>query len=139
MAAVKVAVRASMVTVETTPVALGNGFQRLGVLAIGWRQVASAAEQRAAEAASAMAEAVAVMVAASALRVEWRGGSSWRPLCRHDRQTIVSPPNTKMLWGGCRLTGLPGPSRSSKYAFVMHCPDRLDLRNYTVENPTGPH
>ena len=58
----KVAVRASMVTVETTPVAIGNGFQRLAVMAIGWRQVASAAEQRAAEAASATAEADVVMV-----------------------------------------------------------------------------
>ena len=67
MAAVKVAARASVATVETTPVAIGNGFQRLAVLAIGWRQVASAAEKRVAEATSAMAEAAAVMVEAAAV------------------------------------------------------------------------
>ena len=44
-----------------------GGGQRPAVLAIRWRKVASAAEQRAAEAASAMAEAVAVMVEAAAV------------------------------------------------------------------------
>ena len=67
MAAVEVDARASVVMVETTPAAIGDGVQQPAVLAIGWWQVASAAEKRAAEAASAMAEAVAVMVAAAAV------------------------------------------------------------------------
>ena len=66
MAAVEVAARAPVVMVETTPAAIGDGVQRPAVLAIGWRQVASAAEMTAAEAASAMAEAVVVMVVAAA-------------------------------------------------------------------------
>ena len=54
-------------TLELAPAVMRHGVQRLAVLAIRWRQVASAAEQRAAEAASAMAEAVAVMVEAAAV------------------------------------------------------------------------
>ena len=56
-----------MVMVETTPAAIGDDVQRPAMLAFRWRQVASAAEKRAAEAASAMAEAVAVMVEAAAV------------------------------------------------------------------------
>ena len=69
MAAVKVAAKEPAVMVETTPAAIGGGIQRPAVLAIWWRQVASAAEKRAAEAASAMAEAVAVMVELEAAAV----------------------------------------------------------------------
>ena len=46
MAAMDMTVRASVVMVETTPVAIGGGgVQRPAVLALGWRQVASAAEK----------------------------------------------------------------------------------------------
>ncbi len=63
----KVVARASVVMVEMPSVAMAGGVQRPAVLAIGWRQVASAVEKRAAEAASAMAEAVAVMIEAAAV------------------------------------------------------------------------
>ena len=71
MAAVKVAVRASVEMVETTAAVIGDGVQRPAVLAFGWRQLASAAEKRAAEAASAMAE-VAVMKVTVAVAVAVR-------------------------------------------------------------------
>ena len=58
----------SMVSMEKlAPEKTRGGGQWPAVLAIRWRQVASAAEQRAAEAASAMAEAVTVMVEAAAV------------------------------------------------------------------------
>ena len=62
--------RASVVMVETTPAAIGDGVQQPAVLAFGWRQVASAAEDRAAEAASAMAEAMMVAKKVTAAAAE---------------------------------------------------------------------
>ena len=53
-------------TAEMALAVMRDGVKRPAVLGLGWWQVASAAEQRAAEEASAMAEAVAVMVAGSA-------------------------------------------------------------------------
>ena len=67
MATVDLGAKTAPRTAELAPAATGGGIHRLAVLALGWRQVASAAEKRAAEAASAMAEAVAVMVEAAAV------------------------------------------------------------------------
>ena len=81
----KVAARAPGVMVETTPADIGDGVQRPAVLAIGWRQVASAAEKRAAEAASAMAEAMSVMVVAAAAAVTGRRSRQSDLVGRHGR------------------------------------------------------
>ena len=58
-AAVDLAAMTSELVVETAPAVMRDGVQRLAVLGLRWRQVASVAEKRAAETASAMAEAVA--------------------------------------------------------------------------------
>ena len=62
MAAVDLAAKTAPKTVELAPAVMRYGVQRPAVLGLRWRQVASAAEKRAAEAASAMAEAEVVMV-----------------------------------------------------------------------------
>ena len=60
------AAKPTPMTLELAPAVMRHGVQRLAVLGLRWRQVASVAEKRAAETASAMAEAVAVMMEAAA-------------------------------------------------------------------------
>ena len=73
-AAVDLAAKPTPMTLELAPAVMRHGVQRLAVLGLRWRQVASVAEKRAAETASAMAEAVAVMVVAMevAVAARWR-------------------------------------------------------------------
>ena len=71
-AAVDLVAKTTERTVELAPAVMRDGVQRPAVLGLGWWQVASAVEMAAAEAASAMAEAVAVMVQVSAVAgVAW--------------------------------------------------------------------
>ena len=66
MAAVDLAAKTAPKTVELAPAVMRYRVQRPAVLGLGWRQVASAAEITAAEAAEAMSEAEVVMAVASA-------------------------------------------------------------------------
>ena len=72
MAAVDLVAIASEMMLDTAPAAARGAGQRPAVLAIGWQQLESAAEKRAAEAALAMAEAVTVMEVAAAAAVAVR-------------------------------------------------------------------
>ena len=57
MAAVDLAAKTAPKTVELAPAVMRYGVQRVAVLGLRWRQVASVAEKRAAETEAAMAEA----------------------------------------------------------------------------------
>ena len=94
-AAVDLAAKTTPRTLELAPAVMRDGVQRPAVLAIRWREVASAAEKRAAEAASAMAEAVAVMVVAATAAVAGRRSRQsdlwWGRATSRAREVAVLP------------------------------------------------
>ena len=94
MAAVDLAAKTAPKTVELAPAVMRYRVQRPAVLGLGWRQVASAAEITAAEAAEAMSEAEVVMVVASAAA----GLARWRIMAAAHAGTTAFIVSTKGAW-----------------------------------------
>ena len=94
MTAVNMEDKTAAAVMGTAPVAVRGAGQPPAVLSLRWRQVASAAEKRAAEATSAMAEAEVVMVVASAAA----GLARWCIMAASHAGTTATI-ITKMLFG----------------------------------------